>query len=78
MGNISVPDLEMYDVEKFISAFFEGVDEGHYYEPGVMVKPKYSLGTLVSKAVKKDVFPSNWLVENGETVGDLEKSLKIA
>ncbi len=77
MGNISVPDLKITEIGQFISAFFEGVDEGHYYTPGVMVKPKYSLGTLVSKAVQKDVFPENWLVGNGGTIGALEHKMGI-
>lgn len=61
MGNISINCASIKDADKFVDAFFDGIDEGHYYEPGENTIPVYKENQLVKKVLEKGSFPTQWL-----------------
>lgn len=61
MGNISIKCASIKDADKFVDAFFEGVDEGHYYSAGENTIPVYKEKQLVKKVMEIGSFPSQWL-----------------
>lgn len=64
MGNIAVKLEDISKSDQFVTSFLEGIDEGHYYTPGVMAKPFVSEGELIQKVVQLDEFPQEWLVKS--------------
>lgn len=66
MGNIAVK-CEFSESSKFVEEFFLGIDEGHYYQPKVMISKAWNLGRLYNEALKKGDFLNSWLVSNGKT-----------
>lgn len=61
MGNISVKCQSIKEADRFVEAFFAGVDEGHYYSVGENTIPVYTEDQLVKKVLKKGSFPTQWL-----------------
>jgi len=71
MGNIEVKIDNISQAYKFVDAFFEGIDEGHYYSPGNTVKPKLKQEVLVRKVLNKKCFPNEWLMPANRKVKDI-------
>lgn len=75
MGNICVKCTNIQEANNFVDAFFDGIDEGHYYEPGENTIPKYNEDELVKKVLKKGYFPTEWLhpvnISKPKKIGDI-------
>ena len=71
MGSISVKCNSLTEADKFCEEFFLGIDEGHYYTPEVMISKNWNLGRLYNEVLKKEKFPTSWLVPNGRTYKDI-------